>query len=41
MWMQVSAPDRAISQSELPVTFGLGTAARADEVTIVWPSGKT
>jgi hypothetical protein len=29
-----------LSQSELPLTFGLGTAARADEVTIVWPSGK-
>ena len=29
-----------LSQSELPLTFGLGTAAKADEVTIVWPSGK-
>jgi len=29
-----------LSQSELPLTFGLGTAARADEVTIVWPSGR-
>jgi hypothetical protein len=29
-----------LSQSELPLTFGLGTAARADEVTVVWPSGK-
>ena len=28
-----------LSQSELPLTFGLGAAARADDVTIVWPSG--
>ncbi|MGC8668477.1 MAG: CRTAC1 family protein [Chthonomonadales bacterium] len=27
------------SQSELPVTIGLGNAARADDVTIHWPSG--
>lgn len=30
-----------LSQSELPVTFGLGTAARADKVVIEWPSGKS
>jgi enediyne biosynthesis protein E4 len=29
-----------LSQSELPLTFGIGTAAKADDVTIVWPSGK-
>jgi enediyne biosynthesis protein E4 len=29
-----------LSQSELPLTFGLGAASRADEVTIVWPSGR-
>jgi hypothetical protein len=29
-----------LSQSELPLTFGLGIAAKADEATIVWPSGK-
>ena len=29
-----------LSQSELPLTFGLGTAARADDVTVVWPSGR-
>jgi enediyne biosynthesis protein E4 len=28
-----------LSQSELPLTFGLGAAARADHVTIDWPSG--
>jgi hypothetical protein len=28
-----------LSQSELPVTFGLGWADRVDEVTITWPGG--
>jgi len=28
-----------LSQSELPVTFGLGTAASPDEVEIIWPGG--
>jgi hypothetical protein len=28
-----------LSQSELPVTIGLGTAARPDGVEIVWPGG--
>ncbi len=28
-----------LSQSELPLTFGLGSASKADDVTIVWPSG--
>ena len=30
-----------LSQSELPLTFGLGSAAKADRVVIEWPSGKT
>ena len=30
-----------LSSVELPLTFGLGSAAKADAVTIVWPSGKT
>jgi enediyne biosynthesis protein E4 len=29
-----------LSQSELPITFGLGTRLAADEVVIEWPSGK-
>ena len=29
-----------LSQSELRLTFGLGTAPRAEDVTIVWPSGR-
>jgi len=28
------------SQNQLPVTFGLGPAARVDKVEITWPSGK-
>ena len=28
-----------LSQSELPVTFGLGPASKADEITITWPGG--
>ncbi len=27
------------SQSELPITVGLGTAPQADDLTIIWPSG--
>jgi hypothetical protein len=29
-----------LSQSELPLTFGVGTAAAIDEATIDWPGGK-
>ena len=28
-----------LSQSELPVTFGLGDADKVESVEIVWPSG--
>ena len=30
-----------LSQSELPVTFGLGSATRVDKVVIRWPGGGT
>ena len=30
-----------LSQSELPVTFGVGRRDRVDRVTIAWPSGRT
>ncbi len=30
-----------LSQSELPVTFGLGTRDQIDRVTILWPSGRS
>jgi hypothetical protein len=28
-----------LSQSELPLTFGLGTTAKADRIVVEWPSG--
>jgi len=30
-----------LSQSELPVTFGVGRRDRVDRVVIDWPSGRT
>jgi hypothetical protein len=38
---QVMPTRSYLSQSELPVTIGLGTADRAENVEIVWPSGTT
>jgi hypothetical protein len=28
------------SQSELPLTFGLGTADRVESIEVAWPSGQ-
>jgi len=36
---QVMPTKSYLSQSELPVTFGLGSVASADEITIQWPGG--
>ena len=30
-----------LSQSELPVTFGVGRRDRVDRVVVTWPSGRT
>jgi hypothetical protein len=38
-WRQVMPTRGYLSQSELPVTFGLGRAKRVDELEIIWPSG--
>lgn len=38
---QVMPTRSYLSQSELPVTFGLGEATRVDEITVVWPGGRT
>jgi len=51
-WVEVTAggvrqrrqvmPTRSyLSQVELPVTFGLGAAARVDSARVVWPDGTT
>ena len=39
LFAQVMPTRSYLSQVELPVTFGLGEAAQADEVRIRWPSG--
>jgi hypothetical protein len=36
---QVKSGSSYCSQSELPVTFGLGEASQADSVEVVWPDG--
>jgi hypothetical protein len=36
---QVMAARSYLSQSELTVTFGLGSASRVDEIAIAWPGG--
>ena len=39
-WQLVKTGSSYCSQSELPVTFGLGDAARVAEVRVKWPSGR-
>ncbi len=39
-WRTVMPTHGYLSQSELPVTFGLGSAQKVDWVEIRWPSGK-
>jgi len=39
LWRQVMPTRSYLSQSELPVTFGLGKSDRVDEATILWPDG--
>jgi hypothetical protein len=38
-WRQVMPTRGYLSQSEMPVTFGLGDRDRADEITVHWPDG--
>jgi enediyne biosynthesis protein E4 len=38
-WQQVMPTHGYLSQSELPVTFGLGASGAIDELTITWPDG--
>ena len=39
-WQVVRTGSSYLSQSELPVTFGLGGRTRADAVEVTWPSGR-
>jgi len=39
LWRQVMPTRSYLSQSELPVTIGLGQADKVDSVEIVWPGG--
>lgn len=39
-WQAVHSGSSYCSQSELTLTFGLGTAAQAERVEIAWPSGQ-
>jgi len=40
LWRQVMPTRGYLSQSELPVTIGLGNASKPDSVEIAWPSGE-
>jgi hypothetical protein len=40
-WRMVKTGSSYLSQSELPVTFGVGKRDRIDRVVIEWPSGRT
>jgi hypothetical protein len=40
-WMMVRTGSSYLSQSELPLTFGLGSAAKVTRIDIKWPDGST
>jgi hypothetical protein len=40
-WMMVKTGSSYLSQSELPLTFGLGQAATITKVEVKWPNGNT
>jgi len=39
-WQTVHSGSSYLSQSELTLTFGLGTAVQADAIEVQWPSGQ-
>jgi hypothetical protein len=39
-WAIVKSGSSYCSQSELPLTFGLGQAAKVKDIEVVWPSGR-
>jgi hypothetical protein len=40
-WMMVRTASSYLSQSELPLTFGLGGAAKVTKIDVKWPDGST
>jgi hypothetical protein len=40
-WRMVKGGSSYLSQSELPVTFGMGKRDRIERVSIQWPSGRS
>jgi hypothetical protein len=40
LWQMVKTGSSYASQSELPVTFGLGSAVKVDALRVRWPSGR-
>jgi hypothetical protein len=40
-WMMVRTGSSYLSQSELPLTFGLGAAAKVSKIEVKWPDGTT
>jgi hypothetical protein len=41
LWQIVKTGSSYASQSELPLTFGLGTAASVDSIRVTWPGGRS
>ena len=39
-WALVKTGSSYCSQSELPLTFGLGAATKVKDVEVAWPSGR-
>ncbi len=39
-WSMVKTGSSYLSQSELPLTFGLGSATRVDAIEVTWPNGR-
>jgi hypothetical protein len=40
LWSMVKSGSSYCSQSELPLTFGLGKADKVSSIEVVWPSGR-
>ena len=40
-WQMVKTGSSYLSQSELPLTFGLGADAKVNGIEVTWPNGRT